>query len=363
MMNTPLDLNKEPLWFVPKSMQEGLGGDLEESAYRNFLLSGIYIGLNLFLLILFGIYAATIDDGGRATVLFSLAVISAAGYGAIWFSGLYWLGRYFTALTMAFLCLYLFYDGGLHGTGPLYYFVFPSMAILLFGAWRGLILVTALLALTLLLWLGVFGLEVAQYDNVFVARLIGINLILAVLTCIPEYRRRVVQLKLLLAYSDLEALTYGDPATGMANRTLLEKILQLEVSRSARYNTACCVMFIEPDSVTGTTPGVYHSSVLPALAEILRGSLREQDIAGRWENHCFLMILPEIGIEGAGALAQRLLTQVENHVSILDQQVPKLTVSIGLAVIDSHSPRQLLDRALNALHRAQGQGGNSYCVT
>lgn len=364
MINRDFDLNMEPLWAIPQQFQDRVLLGLDRSDYRSFLSSGLYCAMNLFLLLIFGTYAYSVGEAFHSAVLFTLAGMTITGYAVIWFGGWYFLAKYFTTTLMAVLCLYLFYTGGLQNTGPLYYFVFPTAALFLHGRLRGAIWVIALLLMTILIWRGMFGFDVDRYNSVFVTRIIVLCLILAVLTCIPEYFRLQAERNLLLSLSDFEALTYGDLLTKLANRSLLEKMLQLEYNRNLRYDSACCLMFIEADpvsnSLTGQKVEFDNRRLLNVVATVLRNNLRVQDIAGRWENNCFMLVLPEISLDGAKKLAQRLLDEVRAQGLALGKYPLMMTLSIGIAELDKSSLQDVLNRAANSLLAAQGKKGNSY---
>jgi hypothetical protein len=83
-------------------------------------------------------------------------------------------------------------------------------------------------------WSGALDFDVNRYNSEFVARIIATTLIITVLTCIPEYFRLKAERDLLLSINDLEALTYCDLSTRLANRSFLEKILHTEFGRHQR---------------------------------------------------------------------------------------------------------------------------------
>jgi diguanylate cyclase (GGDEF)-like protein len=363
MVNRNFELNDEPLWNVPHAVQDRMLFGLDRSEYRSFLLSGIYCGMNVFLLALFGFYALSVGETRHSLILFAVAGTILAGYAAIWLTGWYSLARHFTTGMMVILCLYLFYTGGLRNTGPLYYFVFPSVAVFLHGRLRGFGWVVMLLLLTLVIWNGAFDFDVTRYDNVFVSHTVVICILIALLACIPEYFRMQAERNLLLSISDLESLVYGDPSTQLANRPLLEKFLQLEFNRNLRYDSACCLMFIELDPVASAIPQVHtrvdDKRLQAALADILRRNLRVQDIAGRWDANCFMLVLPEISLEGAELLAGRLLEEVRAQGKMLGRVPGEITASIGIAAFDKSPLQDVLNRVANNLIEAQ-QKRDSY---
>jgi len=367
MIDRTFNLNREPLWSVSRTTQESALSRMDKNDSSTFLFSALYCGLNLFFLLLFSGYALQIGETSHAIALFTLAAIRLFGYGAIWLARWDLLARHFATAMMFILCLYLFYNGGLQNTGPLYYFVFPSAALFLHGRLNGFIWVLALLLITSLIARGTFGFDVNRYDPVFVSRLIAICLLITILSCIPEYFRSRAELNLMLSYSELESSSYGDLSTRLANRNLLEKFLHIEFNRHIRYSSACCLMFIQADPVSHTLPGMRVSidnmQVLNLLADVFRINLRVSDIAGRWEKNCFLLILPEISLDGARGLAQRLLDNIRSEGELLGKGEAVITASIGIADLDKRQPEEVLNNAVDNLLAAQNNKGNCFVAS
>jgi diguanylate cyclase (GGDEF)-like protein len=241
--------------------------------------------------------------------------------------------------------------------------VFPSVALFLQGRFRGFIWVIVLLVLTIILSQGAFGFDVSRYTSTFVSRIIAITLIISLLTCIPEYFRIKAERNLMLSLNDLESLTYGDLVTQLANRALLEKLLVQEFNRNRRYGSNCCVMMIEQDTVSRVLNDIeadtHGLTMLSLLAEVLRRNLRVQDVAGRWENNRFLLLLPESTTEGCKVLADRLLAELRAEGGRFGKLPLRLTASIGIAAIDNDA-HSVLERVSSRLQEARRRGGNCY---
>jgi diguanylate cyclase (GGDEF)-like protein len=365
MIDRNFEVSDEPLWSTSAAIQTQILEDTVLDNSRSFLLSRIYASVNVFLLVFFGIYAATIGEIPLAKLLFSLAALIVAGFAAIWL--FYWrvLAPHFTTATMALMCLCLFYTGGIQNTGPLYYFVFPTVALSLHGRLRGVVWVLGLLIATLLIWNGLFGFEPGKYQNIFVSRLVGISLLISLLACIPEYYRSKAERNLLLNWADLQYLNYSDPTTGLANRNLLGKILYMEHQRYMRYESNCCLMFLQfdpaQDLLRGKRAVIDNAQLHGWFGEFLRSNLRIPDIAGRWDNNSYLLILAEITPDGATRLAQRLLAGVRVQAAAIFGTSVRLTASIGFAALDRNPVPALLDRAADNLEAAQVAGGDC-CV-
>jgi diguanylate cyclase (GGDEF)-like protein len=366
VVDRDFNYNEEPLWFVPDALQARMLHGLGLGEDRSFQLSCLYGGLNVFLLTMFSFYAWSVGETGLSGLQLSLAAFMAVGGGVIWLLDLRSAGRHFVTLTMALMCLLLFWTGGLQNTGPLYYFVFPTAALSLNGRLHGALWVIGLMFVTVLLWNGWFDASLPDYNTMFVTRLVGLCLIITVLAGIPEYYRSRAERSLLLSWHDMEQLSFGDPRSGLANRSLLRKLLHMEYQRHQRYGSPCSVMFLQIDPVTSLLHGsqvhVDAARLSGMVGEVLRQNLRVQDSAGRWDDNTFLLLLPEISAEGAVQLAQRLLDAVRSAGAALSTQALRLQASIGIAAFDASPLPEVLHAAADHLANAQRAGGNCYVM-
>ncbi len=362
-MDSDFEVTDEPLWAIPRQIADKIKGRPDSAQLNNFVLSAIYCGVAIVYLLLFAFISLLDDQTRHAMVLFGFVVVTVAVFAVMWFAGWYAAGKHVTTLLMGMLCLYLFYSGGSSNTGPLYYFVFPPVALFLQGRLNGFISVIALIAATMLLQYGFFGFDTDRYSQAFISRIYSVSIIITLLTFIPEYVRMKTERELQLSFSDLEHMSYGDVSTSLANRTLLEKMLMREALRCQRYGAASCLMFVELDPVqlqpgyVGEKPAIAAQQA--SIAKIFRDRLRALDIAGRWDNRRFLVLLPEINIEGATLLAERLLQEVRNQRPGVNSML-SLTASIGVAEIGKSAATDALESADRNLKIAQSRGGNCF---
>jgi diguanylate cyclase len=99
--------------------------------------------------------------------------------------------------------------------------------------------------------------------------------------------------------------------------------------------------------------------VIRAIAGILRGALRVQDVPGRYGGEEFGVILPGTGIQGAEMLAERIRTRIESAVLEPTREV-RATASLGVAAFDPRDADQVdwIARADRALYMAKESGRN-----
>ncbi|MGV3593516.1 MAG: GGDEF domain-containing protein, partial [Gammaproteobacteria bacterium] len=311
------DIQAEPLWKLPASLTERMRADPAQEQFRHFLFCGIYCAVAVFFLVFYGIAAMLRNELIYAWIIFGFAVTTMVGYIAIWLSGVYTLANHFVTLLMGCLCLYLYYTGGTENTGPLYYLVFPMVALFQQGISTGAFSVSALFAATVALQgSGMFGFDTGRYDFVFITRLGTVYVIVSVLAFMFAYFRSRAERELALSESDLDQIVYSDILTGLANQNLMSKLLYTEALRYERYQTPFCLMLVEIDQFQKLHIRYgqdFTNEVMIGLSRIFSGLLRRQDIAGRWDSNRFVILAPVTSLQGGLILGERLVDAVANH--------------------------------------------------
>lgn len=105
----------------------------------------------------------------------------------------------------------------------------------------------------------------------------------------------------------VDDLRLTDELTGLPNRRAISQALDLQVSRSRRYQNPLSVVLAKLD--LQTLASVQPLSTDPAtlaVSRFLRDRLRWVDQIGRWEEDEFVLVLPETGVEDARALLDKV---------------------------------------------------------
>ena len=156
---------------------------------------------------------------------------------------------------------------------------------------------------------------------------------------------------------ELQALVDG--LTGLANRRAAAEALHAEAARAGRLETPLSVVLADLDGFKDVNDAHGHAvgdAVLRTFAEVLRETLRDSDVAGRWGGEEFLLLLPGADEDGAAQLAERV------RIGLAARSVPgmpglRVTASFGVAEYAGETnTEQLVAAADDALYRAKRGG-------
>lgn len=155
-----------------------------------------------------------------------------------------------------------------------------------------------------------------------------------------------------------------DTLTGSFNRRWLEHVFERESTRCAFNDQPLCMLMLDVDHFKAYNDQHGHLAgdyALCLVAHTLRNQLRPKDSMARYGGEEFVILLPEIAVDEARNIGQRLrqsLEQVGNFYSPVGV-LPGVTVSIGLAPMRPRdSLEALIARADGALYRAKQHGRN-----
>lgn len=160
-----------------------------------------------------------------------------------------------------------------------------------------------------------------------------------------------------------ERLAQLDPLTGLNNRRAFYDKTSALWSQTVRHGHATSVMLLDIDRFKQINDAHGHAhgdEVLRAVTQVLKASMREEDVLARWGGEEFIVFLPETSREEAMALAERL------RILIAALRVPAeagetvLTASFGIAQMEDHHSTldALIASADECLYQAKQQGRN-----
>ena len=363
-MNKPFKFNSDdPLWAVPASVSERLQSRIKNTEYSAFIFCGIYCAIAVVILVVFGIAAFAREEVVYANVIFGFAFTTAFFYGAIWVTQYYFLAKHLITALMGALCLYLFYTGGTEGTGPVFYMAFPMVAVFLQGFATGSLYILTLAVLTAFIYAAsLFGFDRELYTFVFISRIATVYAITAFLAAFYSYYKYLSERELILIYEDLEQITFADQNTGMANRNLIEKLLNTEYKRYSRYGFKFSMLLISINSY-GRVSSQYGQETGDLMfrdaAKIIQAELRQPDVPALWERDTFLILLPYTAKASARLVANRICNKISEYDFFIDNKMEKAIASVGLVEVNDEGLTSNIQK-LELLHyEATKQPNNS----
>lgn len=177
--------------------------------------------------------------------------------------------------------------------------------------------------------------------------------------------RKAAEDKILQLQQELETLSYSDPLTGIANRRMFDRILDVEWSKARAAGEPLSVITLDIDFFKQYNDSYGHPQgdlCLKQVAGLLDdAAARTRDLCARLGGEEFVLLLPATGEEAAHNIAQRFMRMLARAaVPHRNSRVSDvLTVSIGLASIvpGAHdTPAALLDLADTRLYQAKTGG-------
>ena len=161
----------------------------------------------------------------------------------------------------------------------------------------------------------------------------------------------------------LKQLSKTDFLTQLFNRGHWEESLIQEFKRLQRYPHHSTLLMCDIDHFKRVNDGYGHAAgdlVIQKIADAVRQTLRETDIAGRYGGEEYAILLVDTSVEQAVHFAERLRQLVEDMSIHYHQQVLKVTLSLGLAQhsSDMTEHREWIEAADKALYLSKAAGRN-----
>lgn len=179
--------------------------------------------------------------------------------------------------------------------------------------------------------------------------------------------RKKTEEKLLALQKELEALSFKDGLTGIANRRQFDTSLAREWESARQSQQPLSLLLIDVDHFKQYNDLYGHlqgDSCLTEIAQTLRLALvGPRDLVARYGGEEFVLVLPETDGEGARCVAERCLRLIDK-LALPHAQSPhgqRVTVSIGMGGFTPGTgaePQDALRAVDQQLYRAKQEGRN-----
>lgn len=205
------------------------------------------------------------------------------------------------------------------------------------------------------------------WDMVSASHAIARNLLLILSNRVRAGNKIILQNKEML--KQLKEVAMVDALTGIHNRRWLDLSVEKALHRCKFNKSPFSVILVDVDNFKKYNDTQGHlggDDALRTVAKAMRECLRPSDMYARYGGEEFIFMLPDLGIEEACIVAERLRHDVENAEVITSSgnKLPSVTISLGIAELSDvlDTKEKLIAASDEALYRAKGNGRNRYSL-
>jgi diguanylate cyclase (GGDEF)-like protein len=165
-------------------------------------------------------------------------------------------------------------------------------------------------------------------------------------------------------HKQLNALSTRDPLTGLFNRRQLTTHLAEMVTKAENDDTDLAILMFNIDffNKVNKASGLHFGDfILNELAARLTIASQGEYTSYRYSGEDFVVVMPDVGLEAAGAIARKIITACSDKPYICGMNKQQITISAGIASRREHRPQNhddFLTMAETALFMAKARGRN-----
>lgn len=155
-----------------------------------------------------------------------------------------------------------------------------------------------------------------------------------------------------------------DAVTGLSNRHAMNEKFGRELNRCVKNDSPIAMIMIDVDNFKTFNDRFGHVAgdrALSAVASILKRQFRPRDLLVRYGGDEFAVLLPDVDLELATTIANRVRTAVAGDTGASDDSLIQIPIQISMGVAGLQPGAQLSDLIKDAdaaLYRAKKAGRN-----
>jgi diguanylate cyclase (GGDEF)-like protein len=157
-----------------------------------------------------------------------------------------------------------------------------------------------------------------------------------------------------------EDMATFDALTGAYNRRKFKYFIEREIEKAEKYGNPFSINMLDIDNFKQVNDVGGHNKgdhVLKDVVSLIKNTLRATDRLFRWGGDEFIILLPDLNMDNALKVADRLRERIESN--ILDSEGKGITVSLGIGTFEANETTdQFVARVDKALLRAKSSGKN-----
>jgi diguanylate cyclase (GGDEF)-like protein len=150
--------------------------------------------------------------------------------------------------------------------------------------------------------------------------------------------------KLYVNISKLYQKATLDELTGFYNRNFLMQRVKEEIKKAYRLKYPLALIFIDLDFFKNVNDQYGHQvgdQLLAEFGDLIKGSIREYDVACRFGGEEFVILLPQTETKNAVELAERLREKIEKRKFCVSYGNLQITASFGVSSLPQNDVKQL----------------------
>lgn len=165
-----------------------------------------------------------------------------------------------------------------------------------------------------------------------------------------------------LYHEAIYRLTITDGLTLVANKRHFLEFLEREIARATRHGRPLSLVMFDLDRFKSVNDRYGHLAgdhVLKAVASLVTGKVRRDELLARYGGEEFAVVLPETSLDAAALFCERIRGEIENATFDFDGEPLRATVSLGVTELSpADTLESLVARADARLYEAKQKGRN-----
>jgi diguanylate cyclase (GGDEF)-like protein len=168
-----------------------------------------------------------------------------------------------------------------------------------------------------------------------------------------------------IQYRRIEELANSDPMTRIYNKGYFIEVAERELGQARLDDIPMSMLMLDVDNFKNyndTNGHLAGDRLLKALAELLKGAIRERDVVARFGGEEFIVLLHGVDVDEAYEAAERIRRQIQDYPFPHGETQPLgyLSASIGVASTPRHAigMENTIQAADEALYVAKKEGRN-----
>lgn len=147
----------------------------------------------------------------------------------------------------------------------------------------------------------------------------------------------------------LKEMAQKDGLTGIFNRQYLTRLLEHEFESAKQTTSKLSVAMMDIDKFKHINDTYGHSGgdlALKLFVSVVKDSIRQDDLFGRYGGDEFVIIFPNAAVEKAKRIVDRITNSLKTVVFKLDNAEIEIMISVGLCELtDEKNPYEMISKA------------------